>query len=48
MDTAYNKWISGYGALHLRPNPRLSARTSDARKRYVQSQLLIGGEIPHG
>jgi len=27
---ATNKRVSGYGALHLRPNPR-SARTSDTR-----------------
>ena len=32
LATAYNKGVSGFVPLALRPNPRLSARTSDTHK----------------
>jgi len=39
-----NKRVSGYGASHLRPNPRLSARTSDTRQTLYAIEIFYSEE----
>jgi len=37
---SYNRRVSGFGASHLRPNPRF-ARTSDTRRTLYESAALV-------